>query len=76
MRTWLRRNPIVRELLRSRIAQISAVITLAYVILAVFGPQLAPYEPTSMLTLPRQEPSAEYWFGTDEIGRASCRERV
>ncbi|HKK92246.1 MAG TPA: ABC transporter permease [Longimicrobiales bacterium] len=69
MRAWLRRNPIVRELVRSRIAQVSAVITLVYVILAVFGPQLAPYDPTAMLTLPRQGPSAEHWFGTDEIGR-------
>jgi len=69
MRAWLRRNPIVRELVRSRIAQVSAVITLMYVILAVFGPQLAPYDPTAMLTLPRQGPSAEHWFGTDEIGR-------
>jgi len=69
MRRLLRRNPIVRELARSRIAQISAVITLAYVILAVLGPQLAPYDPTAMLTLPRQSPSAEHWFGTDEIGR-------
>lgn len=69
MRAWLRRNPIVRELVRSRIAQVSAAITLVYVILAVFGPQLAPYDPTAMLTLPRQGPSAEHWFGTDEIGR-------
>lgn len=69
MRAWLRRNPILRELVRSRIAQISALITLVYVILAVFGPQLAPYDPTAMLTLPRQGPSAEHWFGTDEIGR-------
>lgn len=69
MTAWLRRNPIIRELVRSRIAQVSAVITLVYVILAVFGPQLAPYDPTAMLTLPRQAPSAEHWFGTDEIGR-------
>ncbi|MEX2500812.1 MAG: ABC transporter permease [Trueperaceae bacterium] len=62
-------NPILRELLRSRIAQVSAVITLLYVIVAAFGPQIAPYDPTEMLTLPRQGPSAEHWFGTDEIGR-------
>lgn len=65
----LRDNPILRELVRSRIAQISTVITLIYVLVAILGPFLAPYEPTSMLTLPRQTPSPEHWFGTDEIGR-------
>ena len=65
----LRDNPLWRELRRSRIAQISFGITLLYVLLALFGPGLAPFSATEMLTLPRQAPSAEYWFGTDEIGR-------
>jgi len=65
----LRDNPVLRELMRSKIAQVSAVITLIYLLVAILGPFLAPYEPTSMLTLPRQTPSAEHWFGTDEIGR-------
>ena len=65
----LRDNPLWRELRRSRIAQISTGITLVYVLLALFGPALAPYSPFDMLTLPRQAPSAEHWFGTDEIGR-------
>ena len=65
----LRDNPLWRELRRSRIAQVSFVVTLLYALLAVFGPVLAPYSATEMLTLPRQAPSAEYWFGTDEIGR-------
>ena len=62
-------NPLWRELRRSRIAQVSFVLTLAYLIAAAFGPALAPYSPIDMLTLPRQAPSAEHWFGTDEIGR-------
>lgn len=65
----LRDNSVLRELMRSRIAQVSTVITLIYLLVAVLGPFLAPYDPTSMLTLPRQTPSAEHWFGTDEIGR-------
>ena len=62
-------NPLWRELRRSRIAQVSFFITLLYVLLALVGPALAPYSATEMLTLPRQAPSGEYWFGTDEIGR-------
>lgn len=69
MRRILKDNPLLRELVRSRIAQVSAFISLVYVILAVFGPALAPYSAIDMLTLPRQPPSAEHWFGTDEIGR-------
>lgn len=65
----LRDNPLWRELRRSRIAQISFFITFLYVLLAILGPALAPYSATEMLSRPRQPPSAEYWFGTDEIGR-------
>ncbi len=65
----LKENPIVRELVRSRIAQISAAVTAIYVVLALFGPQIAPYDPTQLQTMPRQGPSAEHWFGTDELGR-------
>ena len=69
MLSALKTNPLVREVVRSRIAQVSAVVTLLYFVLAAFGPQLAPYSEIEMLTLPRQAPSAEHWFGTDEIGR-------
>ena len=65
----LRDNPLWRELRRSRIAQVSFAVTLLYVLLALFGPGLAPYSATEMLTMPRQAPSGEFWFGTDEIGR-------
>lgn len=62
-------NPLWRELSRSRIAQVSFALALLYLVVAALGPVLAPYSPIDMQTLPRQAPSAEYWFGTDEIGR-------
>ena len=65
----IRSNPLFREVARSRIAQLSALITVVYLVVAMFGPQLAPYSEIEMLTLPRQAPSAEHLFGTDEIGR-------
>ncbi len=65
----LGQSALMRELVRSRIAQVSLFITLLYVVAALFGPALAPYSHIDMLTLPRQAPSAEHWFGTDEIGR-------
>jgi len=36
---------------------------------AVAGPWIAPFEPYDLVALPRQAPSFEHWFGTDEIGR-------
>ncbi len=69
MRAVIRSNPLLREVVGSRIAQLSLFVTLLYVVVAAFGPQLAPYSEIEMLTLPRQAPSAEHWFGTDEIGR-------
>jgi len=65
----LRQSALMRELARSRIAQLSLLVTLVYAVAALFGPSLAPYSHIDMLTLPRQAPSAEHWFGTDEIGR-------
>ncbi|MBA2668248.1 MAG: ABC transporter permease [Trueperaceae bacterium] len=65
----MRSNPLIREVARSRIAQLSALITIVYLVVAAFGPQLAPHSEIEMLTLPRQAPSAEHLFGTDEIGR-------
>ena len=43
---------------------------LFFVIVAVFAPVIAPYDPAATdFTAVRQAPSAQYLFGTDEIGR-------
>lgn len=47
-------------------------ITLFWVVLAIFGDIITPYDPLGTPTdvLNRLEaPSAEHWFGTDELGR-------
>jgi peptide/nickel transport system permease protein len=41
-----------------------------FVLAAIFGPSLAPYDPlTSNTARALQAPSAQHWFGTDQIGR-------
>jgi len=39
------------------------------VLLAAFGPFVAPYSPTQFVGPPFSAPAAKYWFGTDYIGR-------
>lgn len=39
------------------------------IIMAVFAPIVAPYDPTKMLTMPKSAPSAEFIFGSDNYGR-------
>lgn len=60
----------LRRLLRRRLAMVGLVVVLGFVALAVFAPWIAPQDPiaTSWSAI-RQAPSAEHWFGTDDIGR-------
>ncbi|MDX5356876.1 MAG: ABC transporter permease [Rhodobacterales bacterium] len=62
-RAWrsLRRNPS---------AIVGAVIVIPIILLAVFAPLLPIADPTATSwTAIRLPPSAQYWLGTDEIGR-------
>jgi peptide/nickel transport system permease protein len=60
----------LRRLLRSATFVAGSVILLWWVICAVFGPQIAPYDPvaTSFLGV-NHPPDAAHWFGTDQLGR-------
>src|SRR5690348_11425318 len=61
---------VLRRLLRRPAALVGALVILAFVIVALFAPWIAPDDPiaTSFATV-RKAPSAAHWFGTDEIGR-------
>ena len=58
------------RLLRRRGAMLGLAIVLVFVLIAVFAPVIAPQDPlqTSWSAV-RKAPSAQYLFGTDEIGR-------
>ncbi|MDB5874464.1 MAG: diguanylate cyclase [Ramlibacter sp.] len=46
------------------------VFVVFFVLLAVFAPYISPHDPmATSWSAVRKAPSAEYWFGTDEIGR-------
>lgn len=41
---------------------------LIVLLLAVFAPMLAPYDPRKVVAIPQQAPGPEHWFGTDSVG--------
>ncbi|MDH3530994.1 MAG: ABC transporter permease, partial [Acidobacteriota bacterium] len=64
----------------SRLSYIGIVLALVFILTAIFAPVIAPYDPVQefnkydpvdnrMATRKREAPSAEFWFGTDNLGR-------
>jgi peptide/nickel transport system permease protein len=45
------------------------VVILFYAICAIFAPLIAPYGESEVVGAQYLPPSAQYWFGTDQIGR-------
>lgn len=46
------------------------ILFLGFIVLAIFGPWIAPYDPLASNTQEAlQPPSAKHWFGTDSLGR-------
>ena len=59
-----------RRLLRRKSAVFGLVVIVLFVLIAVFAPLIAPYDPAQQSwTSIRKPPSWQHWFGTDESGR-------
>jgi peptide/nickel transport system permease protein len=64
------RRENLRLLVRSPAFLIGVSILLWWIVCAVFGKVIAPYNPvTGSLTAFNQAPSGAHWFGTDSLGR-------
>ena len=62
-RAWLR-------LRRRHGALVGLAVVVAFIVLALFAPWIAPLDPiAASWAAIRKAPSAQYWLGTDEIGR-------
>lgn len=65
-----RTHEVWRRFRKHKLALVGLVIIGVYLLVAVFGPMLAPYEPYAQHPPDRlQGPSAKFWLGTDEYGR-------
>lgn len=56
----LRRNPL---------GILGLVLLGGIVLMAIFAPQLAPYDPTKLTGQPFEPPGAAHWLGTNDIGQ-------
>ena len=60
----------IKSVLRNRLAAIGVLIVGVLILVALLAPWLAPYDPEEQFSSDaRQPPSAQYFFGTDTIGR-------
>jgi peptide/nickel transport system permease protein len=59
-----------RRLKRRKGAMVGLAIVVLFVLLAVFAPLVAPYDPiATSWSAVRKPPSWAHWLGTDEVGR-------
>ena len=62
----------IKDLLRQKnfMFKLGVVLFLAWILVAIFAPIIAPHSPTDGdLAFQYLPPSTDYWFGTDELGR-------
>jgi peptide/nickel transport system permease protein len=63
------RRETLRLLLRRPAFIIGNVIIIGWIICAVLGQRITPYDPFNDFSAGHLPPSPEHWFGTDRIGR-------
>jgi ABC-type dipeptide/oligopeptide/nickel transport system permease subunit len=65
-------TPLLGRLARDPWARVAGIVLLLLVLVAVFAPAIAPYDPNRQLdiiALKDRPPSLAHWFGTDPYGR-------
>ena len=61
---------IMKQMKKNKMAMLGLIIFLIGLILLVLAPVIIPYDYTAMdIMAIQQGPSAQHWFGTDELGR-------
>ncbi len=72
MRAVLSEIPSLRwvwRLLKNRKARVGLAIILVFVLLALFAPWVARYNPQDTNFVPLEPPNAKHWFGTTGLGQ-------
>ncbi|MGZ8697005.1 MAG: ABC transporter permease [Gaiellaceae bacterium] len=64
-----RRGGRLRPAWRQPLAVVGSMIAVAWLVVAIFAPLIAPYDPLAQNFALSQGPSGAHLFGTDELGR-------
>jgi peptide/nickel transport system permease protein len=64
-----RRRPAAPPAWRRPLALMGLAVIVAWAVIAIFAPLIAPYNPLAQQFPILAPPSAAHWFGTDELGR-------
>jgi peptide/nickel transport system permease protein len=64
-----RRRVRVPTAWRQPLAVVGTAIAIAWILVAIFAPLIAPHDPLAQNATPAQSPSLHHLFGTDELGR-------
>jgi peptide/nickel transport system permease protein len=60
----------LRRLFKRKGAVAGLIVLAIFLLLAMFAPLIAPFDPiATSWSLVRKAPSAQHWFGTDDLGR-------
>ncbi len=65
----LARRETIRLLLRRPAFIVGNIIVIGWIICAVMGTRITPYDPINSFSQGHLPPSPEHWFGTDRLGR-------
>lgn len=69
-RTWKNSTNVLRRLMERPLSALGTLIVALFLFLAVFGPMIAPHKFSDLIKgASKQPPSAQYFFGTDSLGR-------
>ena len=60
---------VMRAFIRNKLAIVGIVILAIIAIMAIFVPILSPYDYAEQTGVYNSPPTAEFWFGTDNLGR-------
>ena len=61
---------VFRRIRQDKVAMASLAVIAIIALMAIFAPMFSPYDySTNDLSAINQPPSAEHWFGTDQLGR-------
>ena len=59
----------IRDLWKDPMGRLGMIGIFIVILMAIFAPLIAPYEPDAMIAMPQSVPSLEHLFGTDNYGR-------